>query len=440
MGSAAALRFAEPRVPKSELGSPGTRFFAGYLGSDEYVPELRGRRALDTYDRMRRSDPTVKALLQAIKLPLLGATWDVEPASADAADAAVAAFVRWNLFAGMSMTWEEHLRHLLTHLDFGFYVGEIVWDVRDDLAQAISLSPVDGISAPTSLFERPMAVVRKLAPRLQRTIERWWLARDGGLERVAQRVYGAGQNEAVDIPVERLLVFSNEKEGADFTGRSVLRPAYKPWFIKDQLERIFAIAAERHGVGIPVMEVDAQSYNDDNVRDAEDILSSVRAHEKGYIVEIPGLKFRIEGMGQGRALDVEPAIGRLSREILVGGLAQFIALGGGPAGSFALSEDQTSMFMRNERALAAYVAGVHDRYLIPKLVDLNFAGVRRYPRLVVTNIQTRDAEKLLNALAVATNVGLVSPDRSLEDALRARLDLPRRAPAAASVTGGAADA
>jgi len=47
---------------------------------------------------------------------------------------------------------------------------------------------------------------------------------------------------------------------------------------------------------------------------------------------------------------------------------------------------------------------------------------------VVTNIQTRDAEKLLNALAVATNVGLVSPDRPLEDALRARLDLPRRAP------------
>lgn len=436
MASANVLRYAEPRVPTRELGAPGTRFFAGYLATDEYVPELRGRRALDTYDRMRRSDPTVKALLQAIKLPLLGATWDVEPASADASDAAVAAFVRWNLFEGMSMTWEEHLRHLLTHLDFGFYLAEIVWDVRDDLARAVPQA--DG--APTPLFDRPMAAVRKLAPRLQRTVERWWLARDGGLERVTQRVYGAGQNEAVDIPVERLLVFSNEKEGADFTGRSVLRPAYKPWFIKDQLERIFAIAAERHGVGIPVMEVDAQSYNDDNVRDAEDILSSVRAHEKGYIVEIPGVKFRIEGMGQGRALDVEPAIGRLSREILVGGLAQFIALGAGSAGSFALSEDQTSMFMRNERALAAYVAGVHDRYLIPKLVDLNFAGVRRYPRLVVTNIQTRDAEKLLNALAVATNVGLVKPDGPLEDALRARLDLPRRALTAVSATGGAADA
>lgn len=390
----------KPQLP--ELGAPGTVFWRGFIQSSEYVPELIGKRALDIYDRMRRSDGMTAGTLRALKLPLEGATWGVGPASADAADVEIAAFVGDNLFEGMTMTWQEHLRHVLTHLDFGFYVCEKVWEIRDGRVR-----------------------LRKLAPRLQRTIDEWELADDGGLIRVIQRVYG-GTPKTARIPVEKLLVFSNDKEGADFQGKSVLRPAYKHWFIKDQLDRIYAIAVERNGVGIPVMKVDGTAQNDTNMKRAEDIVKNVAAHEQAYVVEVEGTAFRFEGLGSGKVLDPLQMIQRHERLIGVSMLAQFLALGAQALGSYALSEDHSTLFLRAERAIAEYICDIHNRHLIPQLVDFNFSGVRRYPKLTCSNIETRNAEKLLNALTPAVNVGLITADAELEDALRARLDLPRR--------------
>lgn len=283
-----------PQLP--EVGSPGTVFFHGFISSGEYVPELTGRRALDTYDRMRRSDPVIAALLRALKLPILGATYSIVPPSGSENDQTVAAFVRWNLFEGMSMSWQEHVRQLLTHLDFGFYVAEKVWEVRRDVEIETTAAPIGGEDGEETrlpekrvvVSRRPMFVLRKLAPRLQRTIERWDLARDGGLRKVVQRIYGGEATGTADLPVEKLLVFTNDKEGADFTGKAILRPAYKPWFLKDQTERIHAIAIDRYGVGIPVMKLEGQANNDENKRKATETLEALRANEKGWVIEVEG--------------------------------------------------------------------------------------------------------------------------------------------------------
>jgi hypothetical protein len=467
-----------PQLP--ELGVPGEQFFRGFLHSDEYVPELKGLKGLETFEKMRRSDGMIAATLRALKLPILAAKCDVIPASEDPLDIEIAKRFEWNLFEGMSVSWQEHLRQILTFLDFGHQVSEIVWTISDQASAPEILAyaaqqkvevlefearekrePVSGIirrvfgwtGRTTKMrppidqrhfFSRtfyvgsgrfamqPMVQVQKISPRLQRTIYKWNLADDGGLQNVVQWAYrqDGGYNE-VEIPVEKLLVFVNEKEGANWTGKSVLRPAYKHWFIKDQLYRIDAIAAERHGVGIPVIGLPDGVTDDKNMQRAEDIGAGIRSHERGYVVKPFGWEFGIEGMGQGRAVEIMPMIQHHDRMIAVSVLAPQLAIGEDAKGSFAMHQGQDSFFMLAERAVAAQIADVHNRHLIPKWVRFNYPGVTRFPKLSFGAIETRGVEQLLNALVPAVNAGIVTADDRLENWLRETAGLPDADPTTA---------
>jgi hypothetical protein len=398
------VHLADRKPPLMEKGAPGTQFLFGFLQTDEYVPELIGDRGLKTFDKMRRSDGMVSAALAALKLPLLSAPWQITPASEDARDVKIAKQFEDDLFFGMSMSFTDHLRQVLTHLDFGFYACEVVWEIADD----------------------GHVKIRKLAPRLQRTILQWLIADDGGLKGVKQAVYASTGYRTEEIPVEKLLIFTNEKEGANWAGKSVLRPAYKHWYIKDQLYRIDAIAAERHGVGIPDIGLPENDDSPAALARAEEIGASIRAHEKGYVVRPFGWSFDLKGMGGGRAVNLMPMIQHHDRGIALSVLAPQLTLGERPEGSFALSEDQSSFFMMVERAHADYICEVHNRWLIPKWVNFNYAGVTKFPQLTVGKIETRQVEKVINAIAAAVQSGAMTWDLQLENALRDLADVPRR--------------
>lgn len=410
----AVIRFAPRPAPDlQERGVPGTQFFAGFLGSDEYVPELQGSKALDVFDKMRRSDGMVKAVLAALKQPIMGAQWSVEPGS-DAAGGAsgqqIADHFARNLFDGMSMSWRDHLRQALTHLDFGFYVSEVVWHVVER----------DG---------RLCYEIRKLAPRLQRTIYKWNLADDGGLRGVTQQLF-SGTLKTVEIPVDKLLVFTNEKEGANWQGTSALRPAYKHWFFKDHLYRFQGIQAERHATGIPTITLPDGKDDNTNLQRAEDIVYGVRTHERGGVVLPFGYTFDMKGM-DGRPLDLMPAILHHDRAIALSVLAHQLSLGASAEGSNALSVDQSTFFLLAEKTIANHIADIHNRYLIPRWVEYNYGPVEALPKLRVGRVETRGLEKLWNALGSAAGQLIITPDDPLEDALREDAGLPRRDPATA---------
>lgn len=426
----------KPKVDLQEVGRPGTQFFRGFLSTDEHVAELTGVAGILLLDKMRRSDGMVAAVLHGLKLPLRSAKWTVEPASDDPQDIAIARQIGEDLFEHMSMPWSDHLRQVLTYLDFGFYLCEKVWEVTDEGAPLVKVDP-DG----TETRDRGNTRVRlrKLAPRLQRTVFRWNQSDVGELESVTQNVYG-GQNGAsgtADIPADKLLYFANDKEGANWMGKSVLRPAYKHWFIKDQLYRIQAIAADRHGSGIPVMKMADGKDDKGNMDRAEAILQNVRVNEQGYVVEPNGYEFRLEGMGQGRMLDVTPMIQHHDRMISVSVLAQFLTLGGSDMGSFALSEDQSSLFLMVQRATGEYVCDIHNRFLIPEWVRYNWSGVTRFPKLTVSNVETRNADRAIAAMAEAVKDGLLTPGIDVENAARALAGIPlREDPEGIASTGG----
>jgi len=120
-------------IGKGEIGATGTKIFSGII-DEEFNPNLRSLEAVKVYDRMRKSDAQVFASLQAVKLPLLSATWYIEPAKGDDINETEAQdqadFITKNLFKDLK--WNRQLKRILTYLDFGFKYLEKVFGIDED--------------------------------------------------------------------------------------------------------------------------------------------------------------------------------------------------------------------------------------------------------------------------------------------------------------------
>lgn len=398
----------------SVRGASGTQWFGGLLTGEEYNADLQGDNAIRVYDRMRRSDGQVKALLMACKLPLLNADWSVKAASEDAEDVEIAQFVQDNLMGGMRITWQDVLWHILTQLDFGFAVCEAIYDVGQD--KKIRLT--------------------SLAPRLAKTIYRWYSNGEDELDRIQQRVYRQsddGMTGSYEFPMiyrPNLCVFSFQREGNNWTGIALLRAVYKHWYIKDQLYGIDSIAAERNGMGVPWAIAPANTQKSD--RDAAaNALSSLHSHQRSYIQFPFGWTWGLMGVS-GQVRDTMRSIEHHDMMIVRSGLASFLSLSGGDAQSH--SRDLSTFFLMSLRALAKGICETINKDVIRRLVDLNFT-VERYPTIEVTRIDMRDIDQFLQGFASMVGVGAITPSPDTENAVRSMLNLPDL-PEGATVAGG----
>lgn len=401
-----APKLAEPAPPRrsrlTEIGRTGTAYFNGVI-ADEYNSDLQGQRGIETYDKMRRSDAQVQAVLWVCELPIRSARWAVEPGGEDAKSVEIAQQVEANLLEEMSITWDDFLRHALLMLPFGFIVFEKVWERRDG-----------GLR------------YRKLAPRMPSSIDKWDMEVDGGLKGVQQLVWANGTFERPYIPIEKLLVFTNRKEGANWAGMSLLRAAYKHWYYKDNMYRVDAIAMERHGVGVPYVKMSAEAAVED-YEEAADILQSLHAHERSYVVgKHCWEEFSMVGIDRPTQSVVSLKESIQHHDIMIARsiLAQFINLGSTDTGSYALSEDQSSFFLMALQATANQITDVMNAYAIRPLVDVNWGPQEAYPRLTYSKLEQRDLSTYGDAIAKLLGSGALVVDEGLRDTIRDLYGLP----------------
>jgi hypothetical protein len=412
----AASEAAAGKAPLQPLGLPGTPIFSGFLRDfGEYNSQLEGLTAVRTYEKMRRSDAQVAATLLACELPIRAANWDVMPASDAPADREIAGFVRENLFGGLeyvspsglkvSQCWDDVLRNALLMLAFGAAAHEEVF-------------AVDGARVRLA----------RLAPRLPITFYRWLTDADGEtLLALNQYGYRNANFESVEIPADRLAVFTFNQEGANFFGRSMLRPAYMHWYIKHQLYRIDAIAGERNGLGVPTIEQGPDGSKEDREAAAKWV-TQLAAHEKTGVSLPHGWKFSLKGV-EGNVRDLYNSIQHHNIEISRTALAFFMNLGLGPraGGNRALGESQTDFFFLAVQATADHLARTLNATCIKRLVDFNWEGVRRYPTLAVSNLRARSFDQVLDTLARLAQTGVVTPYPELAQYITRELGLPQPA-------------
>jgi hypothetical protein len=396
-------------------GLTGTPFFQGFLRDfGEYNPQLEGLAAIRTYEKMRRSDAQVAATLLACELPIRAAHWDVLAASDAPFDREVASFVRDNLFGGLeyvspsgmkvSQCWDEVLRNALLMLAFGAAVHEEIYAVDGERVR-----------------------LARLAPRLPVTFYRWITDTDGEtLLALHQYGYRNANFESVQIPADRLAVFTFNQEGSNFFGRSMLRPAYLHWYVKHQLYRIDAIAGERNGLGVPTIEQGPAGSKEDREAAARWV-TQLAAHERTGVSLPHGWKFSLKGV-EGNVRDLFNSIQHHNIEISRTALAFFMNLGLGAraGGNRSLGESQSDFFFLAVQATADQIARTLTATAVRRLVDFNWEGVRRYPALAVSNLRARTFEQTLDVLARLAQTGVVAPYPELASYITNELGLPGR--------------
>lgn len=186
---------------------------------------------------MRKSDGTTIGILRAIKQPLVSAKWQIQSGGEESQDKKIADFIQEQLFE--KIKFKQFLRESLGFLDFGFYYFEKIFEIG----------------------EGGMIVWKEFAPRIPKAHYTWsidskkeWV--DGHPQGVTQQIVSTDEkNNKVlnpEIPWNKIILFSYEKEGNNFEGVSVLRNAYPHWYYKTLLYKLEAISAERYGVGIPI--------------------------------------------------------------------------------------------------------------------------------------------------------------------------------------------
>lgn len=382
----------------TELGRTGTNIFSGMI-NEEYLGELSGTRAMKVYDEMRKSDATVKAALLAIQLPIRRAQWFITPGTDDDQGKEIAEFVDKALFQYQSITWDDILRQALLSTAYGVMVFEKVFEIK-------------------TIGSKQVVCWKKFAPRLPKSIIAWQMENgDDGIQQ--QTIDGSN----VSIPIEKLLIFVQEKEGDNWWGISALRAAYKAWYMKKNLEVIDAIAHERQGLGVPFVKLPPSASDQDKTQ-ATTILSNMRAHDGGYLLEPDNMSVEFKDMHSGTTKDAARAIDYHDRQIVKAVLAQFLSLGSGPSGSYGLSQDHSTLFLQSIEAIANNICDVINKYAIEQLVNLNFDGVQEYPKLEYSGISRKDVEGLSTAYQRLMQSGGLKKNDADDGYLRKVLGLP----------------
>jgi len=405
---------AKPAVPVEAGSLKEMGITAVTSAIPDVVPNFRtGLTALRILDQMVNNDGTINGVLSAIKIPVLGGDYFVEPYSSDQLDVDAAEFVNYNLFDNMSISWLQVLEDILTKQEFGFSVLEKVW--------------IEGTWAPKRQManSKNYTMLSKLALRPQSTIQKFNYDKNGGPLTITHQLVdptgsGGGGSNTVDIPIDKCLVFTNKKKGGDLTGKSVLRTAYKHWFYKEGLYKIDAIQKERHGIGVPhVILPPGMEKMPEEVARAETMAANLRTNEFARIVTPTGWEVTFAELN---TLPIDVLASATHHDLLIARnvLAQFVV------DSTARSTSGTGMdlLMKSLRHEADKILEIINNHLVPQMVSWNFPTTN-YPKVKVRSIgETRDLQAWTSALANLAGGKLITPTVELEKWVLDQVDAP----------------
>lgn len=382
----------------------------------EENPDLQWPASINVFDRMRREDPQVKSVLRAVTLPIMRTEWVIDGTGCRPE---VVAHVAADL--GLPVKGEPFKAPLRTKGRFSF---------KEFLRLAL-LELVYGHSVFEQVYDQSagQAHLAKLAWRPPRTISDIDVAKDGGLIAVEQ--HGTAGRTKVRIPVDRLVVFVNEREGANWLGESLLRSAYKMWILKDRVLRIQALAAERNGLGMPVLTVgtppeggtfeETVKWLDEEIARLQKIAKDARAGEAAGVALAPGATMQFVGV-TGKIPDLDKPIRYYDEQIARAVLAHFLNLGT-ETGSWALGSTFANFFTDSLNAVAQHIADTTQQHVIEDLVDLAYGPTEPAPRLVPAAIGEQQ-QITAEAIKALIECGAVKPDAALRAYVRDKFGLP----------------
>jgi hypothetical protein len=372
----------------SEIGTQfdiGQRLFAYYGAGDVFDYGEWGARDMKA---MFRRDGICSAIEMVLTLPIREADYSIEPGRGDKGEAEFARSVIMtpDTDNGMQTPVADLVGQITSAQIFRRSFFEKVWKVRD----------IDGKIIYDKVAFRPPATCqaryRQNTGQKNGFRQQVWMF--GGVP-----VLGSKKQDIpgyVDIPEIRSFVYTHGKAREPLTGVSEMDISY--WCYQTKMKLLYLWYHFLENQALPRVIVYGNDQPEANTR-ADDVAALKSSGVVGLIHPEAGQKAfdLLQATGDG-GMFFKDALGWLESWQTHSVLAGFMALTGsatGGRGSYALSQDQSSFYLKSRQAVAKEIGEAISYDLIRPLVLLNFGTGAVYPRWKFGPLQDEQIQALI---------------------------------------------
>jgi len=404
---------------KIELGVSGKNTYTGDIRADEFLQELRGKKAIQKYREMRDNNAIVGSVMYAVEQTLRDVKIEVKPADDSPVAKAEAEFLQ-SVLDDMDHSLDDHISEALSYLTYGFSWFEVVYKRREGDFR----SPKKN-----SKYEDGRIGIKKIAIRAPWTVEQFEVDPNTG-EILGMYQEAAWGKRPAMIPVEKSVYYRTTSLNNDPSGRSVLRNAYVSYTYLNKIQSYEAIAIERELHGVPIGRMPAEYMSADASVDQaalrnqfDRILRDLKLNEQGYALLPSDLYVDADGKptnqrlmdielinaNGSRSIDIDPVVKRYQHDIARSLMAEFLMLGSG-SGSYALSKTKTDLFLRSLESYINTIVDVLNKQLVERLWQLNGLDWATMPKLVAGDVAPHDLREIAAFLRNINNAGIELQD------------------------------
>jgi len=346
----------------------------GGKGAMQYNPSwLVGRKGMRIYDEMRR-DEQIKAALAFKKHAILAAGWDIVSPEGKPDDWEPAQFVDWN-FDRLDGSVSDRIMAMLLELDYGFSIGELIWEQNEDPQFAGKWAIQDIVSIKPHSIRFQQDETGKVLEAIQ------W-----------------GMGEEIHIPVEKLVIMTYQGEWSNPFGRSDLEACYSAWWAKDSANKWLSILLERFGIPPIFAMYNQNKYTEPTLDILKSIITNLQAGTAAIIprTDPTDVEMWTPELASQVANVFIPALDHYDRRIARGLLMPSLlgATADQQVGSFARAQVVFDVFMFAVGALRAQVEEAINDQIIWRMMAANYPGEEEYPRMKFKPL-TQDARVTL---------------------------------------------
>lgn len=373
------------------------------VGQRANPDRLVGQRGLAIYSRMA-DDEQVKAVLNFKRDAITARGWTFkfrDGTKLSEAEQARRQHVFSEVIARMRGAFSDALNAIMTGRAYGFSVTEKIYgEVRVDGKEWIGINQLLG--------RDPLSF-------------RFYTDDYGTLTKIEQQTHRAG---VIAVEPRRVIHYVHAPEWDHIYGRSDLREAYRSWYIKEQVARLWPLYLERFAGGFLHAELPADNaLLPDQLEELDRALKNAKAI--GSIRTPAGVKLNAIFPGSTDAFEraVQFHDLAIAKALLVPNLLGISHTG--QTGAYSQSQTQLEAFFWTLNADAARLEACLNEQLFRDLGDQNWSD-GEYPEFCFRPASMEQAKWILETWRGLLGAGAVVPTEQDEAFLRKLLDMPPR--------------
>ena len=365
------------------------RYTDGRSRPDEYAPRLiNPQQRMAIFEEMR-SDDAVNTPLTSREQLILSANWVLACSADTPAAKRIQEFCEDNIYPLL----DDILLELASALQFGFAAIEPCYVLADRPPYTtVARGKLRRAAASKGRF----IYLEKIARIRQRSVYAFMLEDNGDLRAVEQYVYAGGTFGRVEIPPEKLILWTYRQRGDDRWGYPPTRNCYKAWDYKQQIEKISLVGLDRFGAGTPVITA-GDDWTTKEYDDAFDFAKRLRVGGETALITPPGSTATLVGGEGSVAGALLEHIKHYALACAKTFLAQGNELGSTETGARALGEVMLDSLEGVVQADCERIASLLNERLIVPLVQWNFGEQDVYPAFT-------PSQRVRQSSAVATTI------------------------------------